>query len=44
MPTIDRRELAAIFAGGFLGAIARVGLVELVPLRSPAPSTRARAL
>ena len=31
MPPIDRRELAAIFAGGFLGAIARVGLVELLP-------------
>jgi CrcB protein len=31
MPTIDRRELAAIFAGGVLGALARVALVELVP-------------
>lgn len=31
MPTIDRRELAAIFAGGVLGALARVGLVELLP-------------
>jgi CrcB protein len=31
MPTMDRRELAAIFAGGCLGAIARVGLVELLP-------------
>ena len=28
---IDRRELAAIFAGGFIGAIARAGLVELLP-------------
>lgn len=28
---IDRLELAAIFAGGFLGAIARAGLVELLP-------------
>jgi CrcB protein len=28
---IDRRELAAIFAGGFVGAIARAGLVELLP-------------
>jgi CrcB protein len=27
----DRRELAAIFAGGFVGAIARAGLVELLP-------------
>ena len=25
---IDRREIAAIFAGGFLGAVARAGLVE----------------
>jgi CrcB protein len=31
MPTIDRRELAAIFVGGFLGAIARVALEELLP-------------
>lgn len=31
MPTVDRRELAAIFAGGFAGAVARVGLVELLP-------------
>jgi fluoride exporter len=28
---IDRRELAAIFAGGFVGAIARAGLVERLP-------------
>ena len=28
---IDRRELAAIFAGGFLGAVARAGLVEALP-------------
>jgi CrcB protein len=27
----DRRELAAIFFGGFLGAIARYGLVEALP-------------
>jgi CrcB protein len=31
MPTIDRRELAAIFVGGVFGALARVGLVELLP-------------
>jgi CrcB protein len=31
MPTIDRRELAAIFTGGVLGALGRVGLVELLP-------------
>src|SRR5919198_6073571 len=28
---LDRRELAAIFAGGFLGAIARGGLGEALP-------------
>ena len=28
---LDRRELAAIFAGGFIGAIARAGLVEALP-------------
>jgi len=28
---IDRRELAAVFAGGFLGALARAGLVEALP-------------
>src|SRR5436190_17605745 len=28
---MDRRELAAIFAGGFLGAIARAGLLEALP-------------
>src|SRR6476660_9581684 len=27
----DRREIAAVFAGGFLGALARAGLVELLP-------------
>jgi CrcB protein len=27
----DRRELAAIFAGGFLGAVARAELVEAIP-------------
>jgi CrcB protein len=27
----DRRELAAIFAGGVLGALARLGLVEAFP-------------
>jgi CrcB protein len=29
----DRRELAAIFAGGAIGAIARAGLVEAFPVR-----------
>jgi fluoride exporter len=28
---IDGRELAAVFAGGFLGAVARAGLVEALP-------------
>lgn len=29
--TVDRPELAAIFAGGFLGAVARAELVEALP-------------
>jgi CrcB protein len=33
MLKLDWRELAAIFAGGFLGALARVLLVQLVPAR-----------
>ena len=28
---VDRRELAAIFAGGLLGALARAGLAERLP-------------
>jgi CrcB protein len=28
MPLLDRRELAAIFAGGAIGAVLRAGLVE----------------
>lgn len=28
----DRRELAAIFAGGVAGAVARAGLIELFPV------------
>jgi CrcB protein len=31
VPKLDWRELAAIFAGGFLGALARVLLVQAVP-------------
>jgi CrcB protein len=31
MPGFDRRELAAIFAGGALGALARAGLTKAVP-------------
>jgi CrcB protein len=30
---VDRRELAAIFGGGFLGALARLGLVEALPFQ-----------
>ena len=36
MLRLDRAELAAVFAGGVLGALARTGLVEAVP---PAPGT-----
>ena len=32
MPKLDWRELAAIFAGGFLGALARVLLVQVMPV------------
>ena len=31
MPSFDRRELAAVFAGGVAGALARAGLVEALP-------------
>ena len=31
MPDLDARELAAVFAGGVLGALARAGLVEAFP-------------
>jgi CrcB protein len=31
---LDRREVAAIFAGGFVGAVARAALVEALPYRS----------
>jgi len=31
LPRLDGRELAAIFAGGALGALARAGLAEAVP-------------
>jgi CrcB protein len=31
MPPLDRRELGAIFVGGFIGAVARVGLTQLIP-------------
>jgi CrcB protein len=31
MPNFDRRELAAIFAGGVVGALARAGLTEVLP-------------
>jgi CrcB protein len=31
--SLDRRELAAIFAGGAIGAAARVGITELFPAK-----------
>jgi fluoride exporter len=31
LPRIDRRELAAIYLGGVLGALARVGLAQAAP-------------
>ncbi len=31
---VDRRELAAIFAGGFIGGVARALLVEVLPYSS----------
>jgi CrcB protein len=31
MPDVDRRELAAIFAGGAIGALARAGITQLFP-------------
>jgi fluoride exporter len=34
MPKLDWRELAAIFGGGFLGALARVLLIEVAPVMS----------
>jgi CrcB protein len=33
---LDRRELAAIFAGGFVGAVARAELAEALPYRAGA--------
>lgn len=33
----DRRVLAAVFAGGFVGALARVGLIEVLPSTDPWP-------
>jgi CrcB protein len=32
LPTYDRRELAAIFGGGIIGALARTGLAEAFPV------------
>ncbi len=31
LPRIDRRELAAIYVGGVIGALARVGLAQALP-------------
>jgi CrcB protein len=36
LPRIDRREIAAIFAGGALGTLARAGLSEAFPLPATA--------
>ncbi|MGZ4179419.1 MAG: fluoride efflux transporter CrcB [Solirubrobacteraceae bacterium] len=36
MPGRDRRELAAIFAGGVIGALARVGLLQIGLASAPA--------
>lgn len=33
MPTHDRRELAAIFAGGIVGALARTAVAKALPAR-----------
>jgi CrcB protein len=34
LPDLDRQELAAIFAGGFIGALARAALAQGLPTRS----------
>ena len=34
MPNLDQRELAAIFAGGFIGAIVRAALDDAAPPRA----------
>jgi CrcB protein len=34
LPHLDRQELAAVFAGGFIGAIARAALSEELPARA----------
>lgn len=36
MPRIDLRELVAIFAGGFIGAVARVAVARTVPVNATA--------
>jgi CrcB protein len=44
---IDRREIAAVFVGGFVGAIARLGLIEAFPhgaLEWPWPTFLANVL
>jgi CrcB protein len=33
MPRVDRREIAAVFAGGFLGAVARAEVADALPYR-----------
>jgi fluoride exporter len=32
LPRIDRRELAAVYLGGMIGALARVGLAQVAPV------------
>jgi CrcB protein len=32
LPHVDRRELAAIFAGGFIGAVARAEVAQALPV------------
>src|ERR1700723_3114014 len=36
VPRIDARELAAIFAGGALGTVARVAVVQAIPVGAAA--------
>ncbi len=47
MASFDRREIAAVFGGGFIGALARLGLIEAFPhdaLQWPWPTFLANVL